>query len=84
MLYRLSYTIINIFHNLGRKVKTEIEINMKRSYWLGALDMLNIPDIAKSEKYNKERVTAQTWLDSLDWMLTKSGEANSEVEKPTQ
>jgi hypothetical protein len=65
-------------------MKSEIEINMKRSYWLGALDMLNIPDIAKSEKYNKERVTAQTWLDSLDWMLTKSGEAISEVEKSTQ
>jgi hypothetical protein len=63
-------------------MKTEIEINLKRSYWLGALDMLNIPDIAKSEKYTKERVTAQTWLDALDWMLAKSNESKIEVEKP--
>jgi hypothetical protein len=63
-------------------MKTESEINLKRSYWNGALDMLNIPENAKSEKLLKERVIAQTWLDALDWMLAKSSESKIEAEKP--
>jgi hypothetical protein len=65
-------------------MKNESEINLKRSYWKGALDMLNIPENAKSEKLLKERVIAQTWLDSLDWILAKSGESNTEIQKPAQ
>jgi hypothetical protein len=65
-------------------MKTENEINLKRSYWNGALDMLNIPENAKSEKLLKERVIAQTWLNALDWMLTQNGESNTEIQKPAQ
>ncbi len=63
-------------------MKNEAEINIKRSYWLGALDMLNIPENAKSDKLSKERIAAQTWLAALDWVLGQSGESNSEVDKP--
>jgi hypothetical protein len=61
-------------------MKNESEINLKRSYWLGALDMLNIPENARSEKLNKEKITAQTWLVALDWVLSQGNETNSEVD----
>ncbi len=62
-------------------MKNETEINLKRSYWLGALDMLNIPENARADKLNKERITAQSWLAALDWVLGQSGESTAEVEK---
>ncbi len=63
-------------------MKNEADINLKRSYWLGALDMLNIPENARSDKLNKERITAQTWLAALDWVLGQSSESTAEVDKP--
>jgi hypothetical protein len=58
-------------------MRDENEIKMKRAYWNGAFDTLNIPENAKSDKLNKEKVVAQTWLTALDWMLGQSEDAAS-------
>jgi hypothetical protein len=48
-------------------MRNESEIKVKLSYWQGAWDTLNTPEIAKSEKLNSQKITAQTWLAALDW-----------------
>ena len=63
-------------------MKTENEIRLQRSYWHGAFDMLNIPENAKSDKLNNEKITAQTWLAALDWMLSPSEESSGKTDKP--
>jgi hypothetical protein len=63
-------------------MRNEIEIKLKRAYWSGAIDTLSIPENAKSDKLNKERITAQTWLAALDWMLGQSDEKADSLDKP--
>jgi hypothetical protein len=55
-------------------MRDENEIKLKRAYWNGAFDTLNIPENAKSDKLNREKVVAQTWLTALDWILGQSEE----------
>jgi len=52
---------------------------LKRAYWNGAFDTLNTPENTKSDKLNKDRITARTWLAALDWMLGQSDEASSKL-----
>ncbi len=63
-------------------MRDEIEIKLKRSYWLGAFDTLNTPENAKTDKLMKEKITAQTWLTVLDWILGQSDESASKSDKP--
>ncbi len=63
-------------------MRTEMEIKLKRAYWNGAFDKLNTPENAKSDKLIKEKLTAQTWLIVLDWMLGQSDEAASKLDEP--
>jgi hypothetical protein len=63
-------------------MRNENEINLKRAYWNGAFDTLNTPENAKSDKFSKEKLTAQTWLASLDWILGQSDEASSKLDRP--
>jgi hypothetical protein len=63
-------------------MRNEPEINLKRAYWNGAFDALNTPENAKSEKLSKERLTAEVWLSAMDWMLGKSDEAVSKLDRP--
>jgi hypothetical protein len=61
-------------------MRNETEINLKRAYWNGAFDTLNTPENAKSDKFNKEKLIAQTWLASLDWILSQSEEPSIKPE----
>jgi hypothetical protein len=63
-------------------MRNENEVKLKKAYWNGAFDTLNTPENAKSEKLNKERISAQTWLAALDWMLGQSDEAASKLDRP--
>ena len=56
-------------------MRNENEIHLKRAYWNGAFDTLNTPENAKSDKFAKDKLIAQTWLASLDWILGQSDEA---------
>jgi hypothetical protein len=60
-------------------MRSENEVKLKLSYWHGAKDTLNTPENARSDKLIKEKITAQTWLAVLDWMLGQSHETS---EKP--
>jgi hypothetical protein len=62
-------------------MRNESEVNLKRAYWLGAADTLNAPENAKSDKLTKERITAQTWLTALDWMLGQGDEIAGKFDK---
>ena len=55
-------------------MRDENEVRLKLAYWHGAYDTLNIPENARSDKLNKEKIVAQTWLTALDWMLGQSDE----------
>jgi hypothetical protein len=63
-------------------MRNENEVNLKRAYWMGAFDTLNTPENAKSDKLVKEKITAQTWLTALDWMLGQSDEKYSKSDIP--
>ncbi len=63
-------------------MRNESEIKLKRSYWFGVFDALNTPENAKSDKLNKEKLTAQTWLVSLDWILGQDENIADKLERP--
>ena len=65
-------------------MRDEIEIKLKRAYWNGALDTLNNSENAKPDKLSKEKISAQTWLAALDWMLGQSDEASSKLNRPEE
>jgi hypothetical protein len=65
-------------------MKDEIQVRMKHSYWTGVLDTLNTHENPRSDKFVKEKITAETWLVVLDWILGQSEESSSEVDKPGQ
>ena len=62
-------------------MRNESEVNLKRAYWLGASDTLNTPENSKSDRLVKEKITAQTWLAALDWMLGQSDETASKFDE---
>ncbi len=71
--------LLNIHSAKVNTMRNENEVNLKRAYWSGAFDTLNIPENAKSDKLSKEKITAQTWLTALDWMLGQSDEVASKL-----
>jgi hypothetical protein len=50
-------------------MRDETEITLKRAYWVGVSEGLKAGEKRKSDKLDKERLTAQVWLDALDWEL---------------
>jgi hypothetical protein len=62
-------------------MRDETEIKLKRAYWQGVFDALNPAEKSRSEKSEKERVTAGVWLTSLDWMLGHGEENGSTLGK---
>jgi hypothetical protein len=68
-----------VVEGVNLKMRSENEVRLKLSYWNGAFDTLNIPENARADKLNKEKIIAQTWLNSLDWML---GQSDEKPEKP--
>jgi hypothetical protein len=67
---------------MGNLMRVENEIKLKRAYWFGAYDALNTPEKARSEKSDKEKLTAQVWLAALDWMLGQNEEMPSKLDRP--
>jgi hypothetical protein len=65
-------------------MRDENEVKLKLSYWHGAYDTLNIPENARSDKLNKEKIAAQTWLTALDWMLGSNEETSNKLERPEE
>ncbi len=63
-------------------MRSEMEVRLKLSYWHGAYDSLNIPENARPDKLNKEKITAQTWLTALDWILGQSDEKSGRSSTP--
>jgi hypothetical protein len=50
-------------------MRDETEIKLKRAYWYGVYDALNTPEKARTDKLDREKLTAQIWLVALDWLL---------------
>jgi hypothetical protein len=59
----------------------ENEIKMKRAYWQGVFDALSHGEKSRSEKSEKDRLTAEVWLTVLDWILGQKEESASILEK---
>jgi hypothetical protein len=74
--------LLDIYSGSVNLMRNESEVNLKRAYWSGAFDTLNIPENARSDKLFKEKITAQTWLTALDWMLGQSDELGSKLNSP--
>ncbi len=64
-------------------MRDENEILMKRAYWQGAFDALTRGEKSRSEKTDKDRVSAEVWLSALDWILGENGKAVDTLEKET-
>ncbi len=55
-------------------MRHEHEIRLKRAYWQGVYDALCGEGKSKSDKLERERLTAENWLTSLDWILAQPEE----------
>jgi hypothetical protein len=78
----LSQTIESVSQNKIRSLNTvrdENEIKLKRAYWSGVFDALKPAEKSRSEKSEKDKMTAGIWIAALDWMLGQ--ETTSTVEK---
>jgi hypothetical protein len=64
-------------------MKDENEVKLKRSYWLGVYEALNTPEKGRSDRLDKEKLTAQVWLYALDWLLGKS-EESAKLDRPEE
>ncbi len=56
-------------------MRDEYEIKLKRAYWQGVYDAVGGEGKSKSGKLEHERLTAEIWLSSLNWILTQPDEA---------
>jgi hypothetical protein len=62
-------------------MRDEQEVKLKRAYWAGVYDALNTPEKSRSEKLEREKLTAQVWLSVLDWRLGEN-EESARLDKP--
>jgi hypothetical protein len=62
-------------------VRDENEIKLKRAYWQGVFDALNPGEKSRSEKSEKEKLSAEVWLTALDWILGQKEESESTLGK---
>jgi hypothetical protein len=58
-------------------MKDEAEIKLKRAYWQGVFDALSGP---KKSDSDKERITAQVWVQAMDWILDKAKDSDTKIE----
>ncbi len=58
-------------------MRDENEIKLKRAYWQGVYDALNPAERTRSERTEKERLSAEVWLSALDWILKQNEESAS-------
>ncbi len=62
-------------------MRDENEIKLKRAYWYGVFDALNSPEKARTDKLDREKLTAQIWLDALDWFLGQGEDSAAKLER---
>jgi hypothetical protein len=62
-------------------LRDENEIRLKKAYWQGVFDALNHGEKSRSEKVERDRVTAEVWLNALDWILGQAEESASALSK---
>jgi hypothetical protein len=62
-------------------LRDENEIRLKKAYWQGVYDALKNSDRSKSERTEKDKLTAEVWLNALDWMLGQVDDANGTLGK---
>ncbi len=65
-----------------RPLIDENEIKLKRAYWQGVFDALSHGERSRSEKSEKDRLTAEVWLTALDWILGQKDQSASTLESP--
>ena len=58
----------------------ENEVKLKRAYWQGVFDALSPAEKARSDKAERDRLTAGVWLAALDWILGQNGDSVSTLE----
>ncbi len=61
----------------------ENEIKMKRAYWQGVFDALSHGDKSRSDRSEKDKLTAEVWLTALDWILGQKEQSASTLEAVT-
>ncbi len=62
-------------------MRDENEIRLKKAYWQGVYDALKNSDRSKSERTEKDKLTAEVWLNALDWMLGQVDDTNGTLGK---
>jgi hypothetical protein len=62
-------------------MKDENEIRLKRAYWSGVFDALKPTDKSRSEKSEKDRLTAEVWIAAIDWILGEKEQPAPIIEK---
>jgi hypothetical protein len=62
-------------------MRDEAEIKLKRAYWVGVVEGLKAAEKRRSNKFEKEQLTAEVWLAALDWELGNNNRTNK-LERP--
>jgi hypothetical protein len=62
-------------------VRDENAIKLKRAYWSGVYYALNPAERLRSEKSQKEWLTAEVWLTALDWILGQATDSATTLRK---
>ena len=62
-------------------MRDENEIKLKRAYWQGVYDALKNGEKSRSEKAERDRLTAEVWLNALDWILGQVDESAGSLNK---
>ncbi len=62
-------------------MRDESEIKLKRAYWQGVYDALTRGERTRSEKSERDRVSAEVWLGALDWILGQAEDSASSLGK---
>ena len=60
-------------------MRDENEVKVKRAYWQGVHDASATGDRSRSERLERQRVSAKVWLTALDWILGNADESASNV-----
>lgn len=63
-------------------MRDENEIRLKKAYWQGVSDALKNSDRSKSERTERDKLTAEVWLNALDWILGQVDESTGTLGKP--
>jgi hypothetical protein len=63
-------------------LRDENEVRLKKAYWQGVYDALKNSDRSRSERTEKDKLTAEVWLNVLDWILGQIEDSAGTLNKP--